>query len=275
LNISWNIFEAEVERAMLDLSQIESYYPEPLRAFKRNLLREYLHYKLLEIIYDSTAGSRLTFMGGTAIHIIHGAPRFSEDLDFDDRGLSDDDFRRLETQVRAEIKLQGFSVETAVVARNARRIIVRLPGLFQLFGLSSDPREKLHLHIDTEPQRFGYEAEAVLIDKFDVFGRILVAPAALLLAQKVTCLFTRPRPMGRDVYDALFLWGKTEPSLAYLDDRLGIRSAGALRARLTERCRGLDFDRLADDVAPFLFRAEDAKKVKLFPDFVKAHEFGE
>jgi predicted nucleotidyltransferase component of viral defense system len=258
---------------MLDLSQIESYYPEPLRAFKRNLLREYLQYKILEIIYDSKAGSRLVFIGGTAIHIIHGAPRFSEDLDFDDRGLGDDELRRLETQVRARMKLQGFPVETAVIARQARRIVVRFPGLFHLYRLSRDPREKLHLHIDTEPQRFGYETEAILIDKFDVFGRILVAPAALLLAQKVTCLFTRPRPMGRDVYDALFLWGKTEPSLAYLGDRLGVRSERELRSRLSERCRELDFDRLADDVAPFLFRPDDAKKIKLFPDFVKSHEF--
>jgi len=258
---------------MLDLAQIESYYPEPLRAFKRNLLREYLQYKVLEVIYDSRAGCRLAFIGGTAIHIIHGATRFSEDLDFDDRGLGDDDLRHLEKQLGMELKLQGYPVETAVIARRARRIVVRFPGLFHLYRLSSDPREKLHLHIDAEPQRFGYEPEAVLIDKFDVFGRILAAPAALLLAQKVTCLFTRPRPMGRDAYDALFLWGKTEPNLAYLEDRLGIRSGGELRMRLTERCRELDFDRLADDVAPFLFRAEDAKRVRLFPEFVKAHEF--
>ena len=258
---------------MLDLHQIESYYPEPLRAFKRNLLREYLQYKLLEIIYDSKEGSRLTFMGGTAIHIVHGAPRFSEDLDFDDRGLSDDDFRRLETRVRSKMVLQGFSVETSLVKRAARRIIVRFPGLFHLYELSTDPREKLHLQVDSEPQRFEYEASAVMIDKFDVFGRILVAPADLLLAQKVTCLFTRRRPMGRDVYDALFLWGKTEPRPAYLAERLGVRSGRDLRLRLIERCRELDFDRLADDVAPFLFRHEEAKKVKLFPDFVKSHEF--
>ena len=80
---------------MLDLPQIESYFPEPLRAFKRNLLREYLHYKLLEIIFDSKPGSRRTFLGGTAIHIVHGAPRFSEDLDFDDRGLSEGELQSL------------------------------------------------------------------------------------------------------------------------------------------------------------------------------------
>jgi hypothetical protein len=38
---------------MLDLHQIESFYPEHLRAFKKNILREYLQYKVLDIIYDS------------------------------------------------------------------------------------------------------------------------------------------------------------------------------------------------------------------------------
>jgi predicted nucleotidyltransferase component of viral defense system len=260
---------------MLDLSQIESYYPAPLQVFKRNILREYLQYKLLEIIYDSKAGNRLTFMGGTAIHIVHGSPRFSEDLDFDDKGLTGLDFERLETQVRSKMGLEGFPVETVAVLRTARRIVVRFPGLFHLYGLSTDPREKLHLHLDTEPQRFDYESTTVLIDKFDVFGRILVAPADLLLAQKLLCLFTRPRPMGRDVYDALFLWGKAEPRLEYLGGRLGIRCGRELRSRLIERCRALDFDRLADDVAPFLFRPEEAKKIKLFPDFVSSHAFGD
>jgi hypothetical protein len=256
---------------VLDLTQIESYYPEPLRAFKRNLLREYLQYKILEIVFDSAAGDGLVFLGGTAIHIIHGAPRFSEDLDFDDRGLSGGDLQRLERRVRSGMELQGFPVETALVSRAARRIIVRFPGLFHLYGLSTDPREKLRIHLDTEPQRFDYEPERVLIDKFDVLGRVLAAPADLLLAQKVTCLFTRRRPMGRDVYDALFLWGKTEPNPAYLADRLGVGNSRELRARLIERCGEMDFARMAEDVAPFLFRAEEARKVLLFADFVKAH----
>jgi hypothetical protein len=80
--------------------------------------------------------------------------------------------------------------------------------------------------------------------------------------------------MGRDVFDALFLWGKTEPRLAYLNERLGVRSGSELRSRLVQRCRELDFDRLAGDVAPFLFRAEDTAKVRLFPDFVASHDFG-
>ena len=41
---------------MLDLKQIESFYPEYLRSFKRNLLREYLQYKILEAIFYFRVG---------------------------------------------------------------------------------------------------------------------------------------------------------------------------------------------------------------------------
>jgi len=258
---------------MLDLHQIVSYFPEPLRAFKRNLLREYLQYKVLEAIYDSKFGDQLTFMGGTAIHIVHGNPRFSEDLDFDNRGLDLPAFESLGELIRSKMGLQGFTLETTTVAAGAFRLSLRFPGLLRLMNLSRDPREKLHLRVDAEPQRFPYEPAAFLMDKFDVFGRISVAPADLLLAQKILCMFSRPRPMGRDFFDALFLWGKTEPRPAYLKEKLRIESAQDLRTRLITRCRELDFDSLADDVAPFLYRPEDAKRVRLFPEFIENHEF--
>ena len=258
---------------MLDMDQIVAYFPEPLRAFKRNLLREYLQHKILEIIYDSPFGDRLTFMGGTAIHVVHGGPRFSEDLDFDNRGLDLAAFESLGKLIRSKMELQGFILETKTLARRAFRLSLRFTGLLRHMNLSRDPREKLDLRVDAEPQRFEYDAAAFLIDKFDVFGRILVAPADLLLAQKVFCLFSRPRPMGRDFFDALFLWGKTEPRPAYLKEKLQVESAADLKDRLARRCRELDFDRLAEDVAPFLYRPEDAKRVRMFLEFVAGHEF--
>ena len=72
---------------MLDIEQIQSFYPQHIRPFKKNLLREYLQYKILEAIFESPLAEKLTFMGGTCIHIIHGSPRFSEDLDFDNSDI--------------------------------------------------------------------------------------------------------------------------------------------------------------------------------------------
>lgn len=258
---------------MIEMRQILSFFPEELRIFPRNLLREYLQVKVLEIIYDSRFGDSLTFMGGTAIHIVHGGPRFSEDLDFDNRGLGLPEWESLGELLRSKLELQGLAAEVRASARGAFRLSLRFPGLLRRQGLSTDPREKVDLKLDAEPQKFAYEAESVLINKFDVFGRIMVAPADLLLAQKVACLFLRPRPMGRDVFDALFLWAKTEPRPEYLREKLGIGSGAELKERLLRRCRELDFGRLAEDAAPFLFRADDAKRVRLFPEFVRGREF--
>ena len=85
---------------MLDIEEIESFYPEKLRSFKRNLLREYLQYKILEIIFDCKYGEKLSFMGGTAIRIIHSNTRFSEDLDFDNLGLREKDFEQMIKLIR-------------------------------------------------------------------------------------------------------------------------------------------------------------------------------
>jgi len=79
--------------------------------------------------------------------------------------------------------------------------------------------------------------------------------------------------MGRDFFDALFLWGKTEPRPAYLKEKLRVGSAADLKDRLIRCSRELDFDLLAEEVAPFLYRPEDAEKVRMFPEFVAGHEF--
>ena len=65
---------------MLELDQIISFYPEKLRIFKKNILREYLQYKILEIIFNSPFANKVVFMGGTALRIFYDNARFSEDL---------------------------------------------------------------------------------------------------------------------------------------------------------------------------------------------------
>jgi len=104
---------------MLNLKQIESFYPENLRIYKKNLLREYLQYVILDIIYSSEYGSRLVFMGGTALHIIHGNRRFSEDLDFDNRGLCKEDLEGLSQNVLRKLELYGYSMEIENRCRGA------------------------------------------------------------------------------------------------------------------------------------------------------------
>jgi predicted nucleotidyltransferase component of viral defense system len=254
---------------MLDLSHIESFYPEALRPMKRSLLREYLQLKILEQIFGSPWAGKLVFMGGTAIHLVHGNTRFSEDLDFDNQGIDAEEFREMGDLIVRAFKLQGYNVDSTIVVKSAFHCFLRFPGLLFEAGISRHRDEVLTIQIDAEPQNFSYTPEKVLLNKFDVFVRIAVVPAAVLTAQKITCLFTRKRPMGRDAFDIVFLLGKTRPDMDYLLAKLGIKDKKQLRDRLFARCKEIDFKKSALDVEPFLFAAGDAKKVELFEDVVK------
>lgn len=46
------------------------------------IFREYLQLVFLQKLYQKTPSQNIFFKGGTAIHLIYQAPRFSEDLDF-------------------------------------------------------------------------------------------------------------------------------------------------------------------------------------------------
>ena len=73
---------------MLDFEQIKKQYSPQLQGFQRAILREYLQYKILQAVFESKQASRLSFLGGTALRIIHRNTRFSEDNGLDNFGLS-------------------------------------------------------------------------------------------------------------------------------------------------------------------------------------------
>jgi hypothetical protein len=253
---------------MLELRQIEEFYPEYLRHFKRNLLREYLQFKILAAIYASRYASKLAFMGGTAIHIVHGAQRFSEDLDFDNKGLTQGDFRSLTQVVAAKLSREGLSVEAGNSFKGAFSADIKIKGLLFESGISGHRQEKVLVKLDAEPQEYKYAPERFILNKFDVLSGIGVVPVDILLAQKFFAILMRKRAMGRDFFDAMFLAGKAKPDFGYLKARAGIPDMEGLKPAILRKCATLDFKQLAQDAAPLLFSSGDARKILLFPEFV-------
>ncbi len=257
---------------MLDIDKIISFYPEHLKPFKRNLLREYLQYKILEIVFDSQFGKHLVFMGGTAIHIIHSNARFSEDLDFDNIGLKKQDFEQMISLIQKRLNLEGYTVEIKNVFKGAYRSYIKIPEVLFENRLSNYKEEKMVIEIDVEPQKFHYNPNKIILNKFDVFLHINVVPIDILLAQKVSAILNRKRALGRDFYDAVFLLGKTKPNFEYLKPRLKIGDMKKLKERLLEKCKRLNLKQLARDVEPFLFIPGDSKRVLFFCDYIKKIE---
>ena len=110
---------------MLSLSQILDQYPQNLRAFPESLLKEYLQCKILNSIFNNETADKLAFMGGTALRLVHGGHRFSEDLDFDNFGLGADQFVGLGDIIKKDLELEGLEVE--ISSKTESRLSVENP----------------------------------------------------------------------------------------------------------------------------------------------------
>ena len=139
---------------MLDLQQIKQEYPEPLQGYGRAIVREYLQFKILQAIFESAQASKLSFLGGTALRIVHGNSRFSEDIDLDNFGLSWQAFGELIQRVKLFLELEGFLVETSMVAKDAFHCDLRFPKLLYEQGLSPQQQEKILILLDTVAQHY-------------------------------------------------------------------------------------------------------------------------
>lgn len=255
---------------MLSLKEIQKFYPASLHHAGGFLIREFLQYKLLEIIYDSEYANSLVFLGGTCLRLIHGNSRFSEDLDFDNQGLGKNDFSKLSDKIRKDLELEGYQIEIKVVHKGAFHCYIRFPRLLFQEGLSGHEEQKIFIQLDTEPQNYSYTPEKFLINKFDVFTEILTTPLTTLLAQKFYAVLNRKRNKGRDFFDITFILSKqVQPDWEYLEQKIGISNQIELKKAILHHCEKIDMKEMASDVAPFLFQAKDAKRVVLFPQLIE------
>jgi predicted nucleotidyltransferase component of viral defense system len=258
---------------MLTLKEIEKQYPNSLGSYKRNILREYLQYKILELIFNSPLANKLSFLGGTALRIVHNNTRFSEDLDFDNFGLTEAEFTSLTEEVQKGMTKLGFAVEIRNIFKGAFRCYLKIPKILLDNELAVMPDEKMMIQIDTAPHEFKYEPDKKILNKFDVFTQIFSTPLDILLSQKIYTIFNRNRAKGRDFYDTIFLLGLTKPNYEYLKLKMGIDNGVDIKKKLLEKTKNLDLAGLVKDVEKFLFSPSDSKKISMFREYIEQVEF--
>jgi len=253
---------------MLSLSEIKKYYPANLHHFDSFMLREYLQYKILEIIFESKYAQSLCFLGGTCLRIVNNNQRFSEDIDFDNFNLSKNDFSKIAGIIQAELNKQGYEVEIKNVYSGAFHCYIRFPNLLFNEGLSGHKEEKILIQLDAESQYFMFTPKNVIINKFDVFTSIRVTPDDILLAQKFYALINRKRKKGRDFFDIIFLLKTAKPNFAYLNKKIGIDSMNSLKEKVLQETQNINMQEMVKDVSPFLFNSNDVKQILLFEEYI-------
>lgn len=255
---------------MLSIDQIKKFYPSNMHKYERQILREYLQYLILDIIYTSEYADKIVFMGGTAIRIIHDSQRFSEDLDFDSRDLDKKDFENISNHVSTELKNEGFSVEIRVIKDSAFHCYLKFPGLLFDFNLSGYRNEKILMNLDAEKQPFRYMPAHVMINRFGILSRIAVVPKEIILSQKISAFLDRKRTKARDIFDIVYMYSFTSPDYDYLKVTENIDNMHFLIKILLKKSEQLDLSALSREIEPFLVNPKDKKVIEMFPDFINS-----
>lgn len=254
---------------MYNLEQIKNEYPESLGEYHiKNLLVEYLQYELLDSIYKEKGSEKLSFIGGTALRIVYGTQRFSEDLDFDNFGLSFDDFRKLLENVVTDMSNKGYEIEYRFIEKGAFHCYIKFPKVLFSNNLSGNDDEKILIRIDTAQKEKLFPTKSFLLNKFGVYRRIITNPESVILVQKIMAILERKRAKGRDFYDVSYLLGLTMPDYEYLE-KIGEIKKEDFKGKILKRVEELDLKELAEDVRQFLINPGDVERVLSFKEFIE------
>lgn len=258
---------------MLDFDQIRLFFPEYVQDQPESILREYLQCKVLELVFSSPMASKLTFIGGTALRLIYNTQRFSEDLDFDNKNLTMDEWIELGAIIKKGLNYEAINIDIAKTRLNDTVFHHNLRFLEILFQLKISPHKNsvMLIKADSENQGIDYQVSIVRLNRFDVDTQIKVMPIDIALSQKFRAFFDRE--MGRDLFDISSIAPMTKPNYAYLEAALGICNAKQLKERVLERCEELNLEDLEKRTAPFLFKDTDVSRIRHFKDYMKQYKF--
>jgi len=162
------------------------------------IFREYLQLLFLNKLYSYKQSENIFFKGGTAIHLIYRAPRFSEDLDFTVQ-LKEKDFLAFIVEVFKDIsKEESLLFKERKTITGKRFLLTTLPDVlpFKTFiNLDFSFREKI-----LEPQKSTLKIEDYPL----IFTSYIYYPSKEeIFAEKIRAVMTRKK--GRDLYDLWYL----------------------------------------------------------------------
>jgi len=260
----------------------------PLRSYLRNLHTDDPHVyrqSLCDLIqkicllglWRGTFFEHAAFYGGTALKMLYGLDRWSEDLDFS--LLEEKPDFKLEAYLRyarQELEAWGITaqveynrkrdskIESAFIKTNTLQTLISFDILPSALGrLHRDEVSSVKFEVDPHPPCSFISESRFLLEPLPFSIRVMSLPD--LFAGKMHAVLVRgwlSRVKGRDWYDMIwFVSQGVNLNLGHLEARL--RQSGHLQSGqkltehtfktlLRERIQNIDYKQMANDVLPFI-----------------------
>lgn len=257
---------------MIDIEYIRSFFPPTIAResrFDRYMLKEYLQLLILDYLATTPYINKVVFIGGTNLRLIQGIDRFSEDLDFDCKDLSEDEFMAMTDSVVLYLRQNNVEVETRDKPNPHLTAFCRnlyFPQMLFDLGLTGHRDERLLLKIEAQDQGVQYQPVVANVNRMGFFFGIQVPPLDVLCAMKFAAILARQK--GRDFYDVIFLLSKTKPNMDFLKARVGISTSEELKATIAEQLKEIDLNHKKRDFMHLLFNGANADRIQQFEEVV-------
>lgn len=257
---------------MIDIEQIKNYFPEQVRddaSFQKYMVKEHIQLMMLDYLSSSPYIQKVVFIGGTNLRLAKGIDRFSENLDFDCKDLSQTDFNKMTDDLLAFLVRSGLRAEIRDKVNDklkAFRRNIYFPEMLFDLGLSGFKEERFLIKVESQNQGFEYRPVIVNIKRDGYFFPFPVPPDPILCSMKLSALLTRQK--GRDFYDAMFLLGQTDPDYGYLSAKKNIHNKEELKAALKKTLESTDLKRKHSDFEHLLLNKGNSERILRFGEFV-------
>ncbi|MGD9152547.1 MAG: nucleotidyl transferase AbiEii/AbiGii toxin family protein [Gammaproteobacteria bacterium] len=261
--------------------RLDSYHCQTLLA-EENALKEITQEIALMSLSKANFFKLAEFHGGTALRILYGLPRFSEDLDFALlNNNAEFNWNKYFNIIYDELSAYGYSLELqdrSKTNRNVKQAFLKTNSIGKVLILNhpdifnANRKIRIKLEIDTNPP-MGANSELKVLD-FPLPFSVLVQELSSSFAGKIHALLCRKYTKGRDWYD--FIWyvsRKTKINLLLLSNalqqvgpwqnkNLHIDYTWVINA-LRKRIIAMDWRQVRQDVMRFL-RPSDQKTLELW-----------
>jgi len=237
---------------------------------KVNRSREFLQVLALKILFDRGHFEHIAFTGGTALRVLYGMRRFSEDMDFSLVKADGYGFGAVASDLEREFNRNNIKAQVNKLTEKSavHSCFIKFPDLIGNLAIAgyAKPHLMIKIEIDSNPPVGGRTVVVPVTEGFVAAVKTFDLPS--LFATKLHACFFRKYVKGRDYYDLVWYLGKKViPNFPLLNNAIlqtqkydpGIGESN-YRELLAEKTEKADFGLIREDVERFL---EDKAELKL------------
>ena len=258
---------------MIEPGLIKDFYPPFMWenvGLRKYMIKEYIQLLILDYLSATAFIKKIVFIGGSNLRLVKGIDRFSEDLDFDCKDLSDEEFIKMTDDIIMFLQRYGFRAEARDKPNDklkAFRRNIYFPGFLFELGLSAYLNERFLIKIESQDQEVDYHKKLATISGCGFYFKFTTPVDHVLCAMKISALLSRQK--GRDFYDVMFLMNRTSPDFNFLSVQCGINDLSGLKKAFKGVVKKVDLKHKSRDFEHLVFDKRNASKILLFEEFVE------